>query len=195
MASSSQRQFFVFDPIDARVIYAKANGIFRTADAGNTWTRFFRACNRSRWATTTRQPASIAGGRRRLTSPRPWTADSRIVYLTLDSRLDVSAGGNWGENPAISGPPNGLWIDRVLSKATAPSTRRALLPMYPAGWQMAHRSPARPGQRDRWNAPAFSASPEDLRHLGWRKMKVGLPGFQGRPGARRQHSTPVAYVA
>src|ERR1017187_10327425 len=34
-------QFFLFDPIDPRVIYAKALGVFRSADGGDTWTRFF----------------------------------------------------------------------------------------------------------------------------------------------------------
>src|SRR5260370_41951684 len=34
-------RFFVFDPVDANVIYAKALGIFRSADNGETWTRFF----------------------------------------------------------------------------------------------------------------------------------------------------------
>ena len=34
-------RFFVFDPIDANVIYAKALGIFRSADTGETWKRFF----------------------------------------------------------------------------------------------------------------------------------------------------------
>src|ERR1017187_1294664 len=34
-------QFFVFDPIDAKVIYANAGGVFRSADAGATWQRFF----------------------------------------------------------------------------------------------------------------------------------------------------------
>src|ERR1039457_4515780 len=34
-------QFFVFDPIDANVIYAKAGGVFRSGDAGATWQRFF----------------------------------------------------------------------------------------------------------------------------------------------------------
>ena len=34
-------QFFVFDPIDAQVIYANAAGVFRSADAGATWQRFF----------------------------------------------------------------------------------------------------------------------------------------------------------
>ena len=32
-------QFFVFDPIDPRVIYAKALGVFRSADNGQTWAR------------------------------------------------------------------------------------------------------------------------------------------------------------
>src|ERR1035438_8445902 len=34
-------QFFVFDPTNARVIYAKALGVFRSGDAGQTWARFF----------------------------------------------------------------------------------------------------------------------------------------------------------
>src|SRR5450755_3564381 len=34
-------QFFLFDPIDAKVIYAKALGVFRSGDGGEAWRRFF----------------------------------------------------------------------------------------------------------------------------------------------------------
>src|SRR5215831_4009422 len=33
-------RFFAFDPRDARVMYAEANGLFRGSDGGMTWTRF-----------------------------------------------------------------------------------------------------------------------------------------------------------
>ena len=33
--------FFLFDPIDAKVIYATGYGVFRSGDAGDTWKRFF----------------------------------------------------------------------------------------------------------------------------------------------------------
>ena len=34
-------QFFLFDPLDPRVIYAKAGALFRSTDGGTTWARFF----------------------------------------------------------------------------------------------------------------------------------------------------------
>src|SRR5215471_10885773 len=34
-------RFFVFDPLNPKVFYASANGLFRTTDAGATWTRFY----------------------------------------------------------------------------------------------------------------------------------------------------------
>src|ERR1017187_4786465 len=34
-------QFFVFDPLDAHVIYASAGGVFRPGDGGATWQRYF----------------------------------------------------------------------------------------------------------------------------------------------------------
>src|ERR1700722_17319817 len=30
-------QFFVFDPLDRKVIYAQANGLWRSEDSGDTW--------------------------------------------------------------------------------------------------------------------------------------------------------------
>jgi hypothetical protein len=33
-------QFFVFDPRNAQVMYAEANGLFRSGDGGATWVRF-----------------------------------------------------------------------------------------------------------------------------------------------------------
>src|SRR5713101_1993178 len=34
-------QFFLFDPVDPRVIYANAGALFRSSDGGTTWARFF----------------------------------------------------------------------------------------------------------------------------------------------------------
>src|SRR5437660_1749317 len=32
-------RFFAFDPLDARIMYAEADGLFRSTDSGATWTR------------------------------------------------------------------------------------------------------------------------------------------------------------
>src|SRR5512147_1839215 len=34
-------EFFLFDPTDPRLIYAKAGALFRSSDGGTTWARFF----------------------------------------------------------------------------------------------------------------------------------------------------------
>ena len=109
-------QFFVFDPLDANVIYAGADGVFRSVDGGATWKRFFP---RDAQIGTGDDHAS-GGLRSGGASIEPATAlaidpaDSRSLYLALGSALWTSpdAGATWQKSADLPGPARRIWIDR-----------------------------------------------------------------------------------
>jgi photosystem II stability/assembly factor-like uncharacterized protein len=113
-------QFFVFDPTNARVIYAKALGVFRSGDAGQTWARFFpREVQKitmgddhaSGQLHTTGQPSGD------VTALGVDPADSRSLYLALGSTggsalwTSIDAGGAWRKAADLPGRARQIWID------------------------------------------------------------------------------------
>jgi photosystem II stability/assembly factor-like uncharacterized protein len=109
-------QFFVFDPLDANVIYAGAGGVFRSVDAGASWKRFF-----PRDAQTGTGDDHASGGLRSGGAPiEPATAlgvdpaDSRSLYLAMGSAIWTSpdAGASWQKSADLPGPARHIWIDR-----------------------------------------------------------------------------------
>jgi photosystem II stability/assembly factor-like uncharacterized protein len=199
-------EFFVFDPTDARVIYAKANGIFRTADAGNTWARIF-----PRDVQRITMGDDHAAGRLRTANGREDNVtalaidpeDSRILYLTLDASLWISydTGTTWQNSGDLPGRATGLWIDphslrgdRTLYAAAA----SALYMRQDGRW----RTAALPGKASEvaGTPPTFYAIVGGKIHVttdgGAKWRESSLPGFQGQAaalGVSAQHPE-VAYV-
>jgi photosystem II stability/assembly factor-like uncharacterized protein len=104
-------QFFLFDPLDPRVLYAKALGVFRSADNGQTWTRFFP-----------RDSGKIATGddhaegsldNSNVTAMAIDPADSRSLYLAFGAALWTSfdTGATWHKEADLPGPAYQIWID------------------------------------------------------------------------------------
>ena len=197
-------QFFVFDPIDARVIYAKANGIFRTADAGTTWTRFFprdvqRVTMGDDHAAGFLHPASG-----NVTAFAVDPADNHFLYLALESTLWTSydSGATWQKSGDLPGRANHIWIDRNSFKGD-----RTLYIAGPAAMYIR--------QDARWRTNPFPGPAADIAGAAptfyaivagkiyvttdgavkWRESS--LPGFQGQAatlGVSPLHPE-VAYVA
>ena len=115
-------QFFLFDPVDPRVIYAKAGALFRSSDGGTTWARFFpRAVAK---ITMGEDHASltlhVAGGPRGDVGAMAIDpGDSRVLYLALDSALWTSSdgGATWQKSADLPGRGRRMWIDPRSSKA------------------------------------------------------------------------------
>jgi len=89
-------QFFVFDPIDPRVIYAKAGALFRSADGGSTWARFLPSTVARITMGDDHASLTLHGG----SEPRGDVgalaidpADSRVLYLAIGAALWTSADG------------------------------------------------------------------------------------------------------
>jgi photosystem II stability/assembly factor-like uncharacterized protein len=200
-------QFFLFDPIDSRVIYAKAGALFRSSDGGTTWARFFPATVAK--ITTGNDHAAptyhVAGDPRGDVDAMAIDPDnSRVLYLAIDTALWTSpdGGATWRRDGALPGRARRLWIDLHSS-----SDQRTL---YVAGRDAfyrreagAWRTGASPGVFTdvTGSPPRFYATAAGRIFVsgdgGMTWSSSSLPGFGGRATAiaasRRQPD--VAYVS
>ena len=200
-------QFFVFDPIDARVIYAKANGVFRTADGGNTWTRFFpRDVQRITMGDdhAAGQLHLARGPSGNVTAFAIDPEDNHFLYLALDSTLWTSydAGVTWQKSGDLPGRASHIWIDGNSLKGDRTLYVAGQAAMYirqDARWRTAP-FPG-PATEIAGAAPTFYAIVAGkifvTNDAGAKWRESGLPGFQGQAatlGVSQKHPE-VAYVA
>ena len=115
-------QFFVFDPIDPKIIYAKANGVFRTTDGGVSWSRFLPKASeiqKMTWgddhAEARMQHSAEPAGQVTALTVDP--ADSQsLLAATLDRNQaslhqSVDGGGSWRRIADLAGRVSQIWID------------------------------------------------------------------------------------
>ena len=114
-------QFFLFDPRDARVIYAKAGALFRSSDGGATWARFFpgsvaKITMGDDHASLTIHGAS--GPRGDIGAMAIDPEDSRILYLAIDAALwtSLDGGAGWEKSGDLPGRAQRIWIDPRSNK-------------------------------------------------------------------------------
>jgi photosystem II stability/assembly factor-like uncharacterized protein len=200
-------RFFVFDPVDANVIYAKALGIWRSGDNGETWARFFPRDVRQitmgddhaeGYLHTAGQPTG------EVTALAIDPADSRSLYLALGASLwtSIDAGATWRKSSDLGGPARQIWID-----GHSPRGDRTL---YVAGpdafyirrdgqWRTMHL----PGTiTDISGAvPVFYSTISGKIYVstdgGVKWSESALPGFQGQAGAiaAGAEHPEIAYVS
>src|ERR1700694_1311086 len=117
-------RFFVFDPLDRKVIYAKSSGLWRSRDQGETWSLIYP------------QPSSVKGIKMSsdhsdevlIAEPNPLSditamaidpADSKIFYVVAGNRskgafaLSISRDGgrNWVKEEDLPGQAAKLWVN------------------------------------------------------------------------------------
>jgi photosystem II stability/assembly factor-like uncharacterized protein len=115
-------QFFVFDPIDPKVIYAKADGLFRTADGGVTWARFLPTAAAIRRITMGDDDAEAyiqhtaqPGGQVTALAIDPAASQSLLLatwernQAALHQSLD--GGTTWRRIADLAGRVSQIWID------------------------------------------------------------------------------------
>jgi photosystem II stability/assembly factor-like uncharacterized protein len=115
-------QFFVFDPNDPRVIYAKAGALFRSADGGSTWARFLPSTVARVTMGDDHASLTLHGGsepRGDVGAMAVDSADSRVLYLAIGAALWTSAdgGATWRKSADLPAPGRRIWIDPRSSKA------------------------------------------------------------------------------
>lgn len=119
--------FFVFDPVDAKTIYAANNGIWRSADDGETWKLVYpkpSAVNGVRMGSDHADGAIIA-------EPNPLGViaalaidpqDSGILYAGAERNGSASlfvshdSGNSWQELNRLPETPRQIWIDPASPK-------------------------------------------------------------------------------
>jgi photosystem II stability/assembly factor-like uncharacterized protein len=199
--------FFLFDPIDPRVIYAKALGIFRSTDGGDTWTRFFPRDVRkitmgddhaSGRILSDAQPAG------EVTAMAIDPADSRSLYFALGAALWTSsdAGRAWRKAADLPGPARRIWIDaRSLQgdRTLYVAGPDALYIRREGRWRSAPLPPST--AQISGEPPVFYATAAGRIHVStdagvsWRDSP--LPGFQGEATviAAAQNHPEIAYAS
>jgi photosystem II stability/assembly factor-like uncharacterized protein len=186
-------QFFVFDPLDANVIYANAVGVFRSGDAGTTWQRYFpRQVQKitmgddhaSGFLHTTSQPSG------EVTAMAIDPANSRSHYLALGTALWTSndGGATWQKSADLGGRVRQIWIE--------PRSLRGDRTLYAAGPDALYirregkwRTSQLPGALTNISGapPVFYATVAGNIYVStdgavrWRDSP--LPGFQGQATA------------
>src|SRR6266542_3776630 len=200
-------QFFLFDPVDPRVIYAKAGAIFRSSDGGTTWARFFptavvKMTMSGDHATPTLHVAR--GPRGDIGAMAIDPGDSRVLYLAIDSALWTSpdGGATWHKSADLPGRARRMWID--------PRSSQADRTLYVAGPDAIYRR-----QAGAWRTGAspgvftdVTGTPPRFYATSTGKIFVSsdggmtwstssLPGFGGRATAiaASRQQPDIAYVA
>jgi photosystem II stability/assembly factor-like uncharacterized protein len=117
-------QFFVFDPLDRKVIYAEANGLWRSEDSGDTWQLIYPRPSHLKEIKMNSDHAD----EELVAEPNPLGAitamaidpsDSQIIYAAAggkkkgNSALFVSHDGaaNWTKQDDLPALANRLWVN------------------------------------------------------------------------------------
>jgi photosystem II stability/assembly factor-like uncharacterized protein len=128
-------RFFVFDPLDRKVIYAQSSGLWRSQDQGETWSLIYP------------QPSSVKGIKMSsdhsdedlIAEPNPLSditamaidpSDSNIFHVVAGNRkkgtfalfISRDGGQNWAKEEDLPGPAYKLWVNPY-----SPSGARVLL--------------------------------------------------------------------
>src|ERR1700675_4260678 len=128
-------EFFVFDPLDRKVIYAGSNGLWRSQDQGETWTLIYPKPS----SIKSIKMSSDHSDEELIAEPNPLgnitamvidPSNSKIFYVVAGDRrkgtfaLFVSRDGgqNWTKEGDVPGLADKLWVNAI-----SPSNSRTLL--------------------------------------------------------------------
>lgn len=182
-------RLFAFDPVDAQVIYAVGSGVFRSADTGAHWQRFF-----PHDAHTGNGDDHASGSLRSAGQLVPTAtayaidpADSRVLYLAQGAALSTSldSGSTWQKAADLPGPARDILID-----SHSPPADRALYVFGPNALYVRSggkwRTSPLPGALTGWagTPPVLYATSAGKIYVtsdggaNWRDS--ALPGFQGQ---------------
>jgi photosystem II stability/assembly factor-like uncharacterized protein len=107
--------FFVFDPVDANVIYSYRQGLMRSADGGKTWNLVFPdPANVDRNAITDGDTiATKDGTRERISALAVDPADSKTLYTARSQGFWVSTdwGKTWKRNGELPDGGQAIYVD------------------------------------------------------------------------------------
>jgi photosystem II stability/assembly factor-like uncharacterized protein len=215
-------QFFVFDPLNRKVIYAGSNGLWRSQDQGETWSLIYPKPS----SIKSIKMSSDHSDEELIAEPNPLgnitamaidPSNSKIFYVVAGDRrkgtfaLFVSRDGgqNWTKEEDVPGLADKLWVNAI-----SPSDSRALLIAGPhfieekasSGMQRIS-GPAAKTFTDisvgfRKDGKAFiyvicdeAAFASDNKGTTWRKVSLGQGGGKMRAIATSLSNPDTAYVS
>jgi len=118
--------FFAFDPLDAKIMYAHATGLWRSTDGGEHWNLVYPSPDSLKGV----KMSSDHADEQLIAEPDPLgviaalavdPADSRILYVAAGPKesqaLFVShdSGSTWAKQVNLPEKPRHIWIDRRSS--------------------------------------------------------------------------------
>ena len=211
-------RFFVFDPIDPHVIYAKAGSLFRSSDDGATWRAVWpRPGNiRNIWLGDDHAEATLDTAvepRGEITALAVDPNDSKSLYIgvTGDRRTSAlwfssDAGASWQKTADLPGGASRIWIDPHSPKADRTlyiAGANAVAIRQEGRWRTGESPGPLADISAGWpaaGAPVFYAVSREKLFVsegGIRWRDSALPGFQGkaRAVATSLFHPEVAYVS
>src|SRR6266481_5614814 len=128
-------QFFVFDPLDRKVIYAQSNGLWRSQDEGETWRLIYPRPS----SVKSIKMSSDHSDEDLIAEPNPLgeitamaidTSDSQKFYVAAGDRKKATSalfvsqdgGQNWKREGDLPGQADKLWVN-----PHSPTAARTLL--------------------------------------------------------------------
>ncbi|MDP9338538.1 MAG: hypothetical protein M3P45_06685 [Acidobacteriota bacterium] len=124
-------RFFVFDPLDAKVMYAQADGLWRSQDAGETWNLVYPQLASLKQI----KMSSDHSDEELVAEPNPLgtitamaidPADSKVLYVVAgDKKKNVAAffesrdqGATWMKEQDLPEPAEKLWVNPQSPRAS-----------------------------------------------------------------------------
>ena len=117
-------EFFVFDPKDAKVIYAEANGLWRSQDGGENWNLIYPKPSTVKGVQmnsdhSDEEILSDSNALGEMTAMAVDPADSKTLYVAAGDRkkhtssffISHDGGENWTKNGDLSDQGNRIWVN------------------------------------------------------------------------------------
>ncbi|MGB7844326.1 MAG: hypothetical protein WBL63_01830 [Candidatus Acidiferrum sp.] len=215
-------QFFVFDPLDRKVIYAQSSALWRSQDQGETWSLIYPSPS----SISRIKMSSDHSDEELIAEPNPLgsitamaidPSDSKILYVVAGDRrkgmfalfVSSDAGQNWTRKEEVPGFADKLWV-----KANSSNGSRTLLiagPHFieekkPSGMQRISGPPAKAftdisvGFRKDGKALIYvigdeAAYASDDEGKTWVKASLGQAEGKMRAIATSLHNPETAYLS
>jgi photosystem II stability/assembly factor-like uncharacterized protein len=210
--------FFAFDPHDPSVIYAQAQALFRSADAGESWSMILPRPQSVRGMSLADDHAEVtfqvsSGPRGPATALAIDPADSRVLYAALGSGPQAAlwtssdAGATWQESGALPAGASQIWVDGhspAANRTLYVATSQAIVVRRDGRWQTG----ASPGPLEHVSAGFPALGPPVVYATSRGRILVSedgggqwreslLPGTGGQAGeiSTSAHHPETAYVA
>ena len=215
-------EFFVFDPNDSKVIYAEANGLWRSQDSGESWNLIYPKPATVKGVLmnsdhSDEEILSDAAPLGELTAMAIDPADSKTFYLAAGDRRKHSSaffvshdgGQSWKKDADLADQASRIWVNpgspadartififgpHFLAKKTASETRR--LPV-PEAKSLADASLGftTDGKSVFYLSADESGYSSDDEGTSWRKINLGSGAVKIRAVATSLRHPTTAYVS